>query len=156
LLTRTKAILNHEELIAEISKAISRIADVLPRTELLSDLYPTDRMREAVASVYAKIIEFAVMAIRWYKKSKFMHSVAAILKPLKLSFGPIIEEIAERSRRVDQLASAASKAEIRDQHAKINNLEIRMNQLVEMMIGRSYSITVLLPKRTSLVAAYDD
>ncbi|EJT75559.1 hypothetical protein GGTG_05492 [Gaeumannomyces tritici R3-111a-1] len=48
------AVLNHEELLTEISKTIARIADVLPRTELLSDLYPTPRMQEAVSLVYAK------------------------------------------------------------------------------------------------------
>ena len=96
-----QAILNHEELITEISKAISRIGDMLPRTELHSELYPTERMREAVALLYAQIIEFALMAVRW----------------------------------VDELANAASKAEIRDQHAKVHNLERRMSQLMELMIG---------------------
>lgn len=129
--------LNHEELLAEISKAVARIADLLPRTELLSELYPTERMRGAVSLVYAKIIEFALMAIRWFKKGKFKHSMAAIMHPYKLSFGPVVEEIAELSRHVDQLASAASKAEIRDQHTKIHNLERRMSQLMEMMYGES-------------------
>ncbi|KAK8108451.1 hypothetical protein PG984_014252 [Apiospora sp. TS-2023a] len=72
------AVLNHEELLTEISKAVSRIGDMLPRTELHSELYPTERMREAVALLYAQIIEFALMAVRWFKKGKIMHSVAAI------------------------------------------------------------------------------
>ncbi|KAK8112172.1 uncharacterized protein PG998_008629 [Apiospora kogelbergensis] len=125
------AILNHEELLTEISKAISRIADLLPRTELYSELYLTERMREAVARLYAKIIEFALKAVQWSKKGKISHSVTAILHPLKLSFGPVIDEIRELSRRVDELANAASKAEIRDQHAKINRLEGQMSQLLE-------------------------
>ncbi|KAK7917990.1 Nacht domain protein [Apiospora marii] len=130
------AVLNHEELLTEISKAISRIGDMLPRTELHSELYPTERMREAVALLYAQIIEFALMAIRWFKKGKIMHSVAAIVHPFKLSFGPVIDEISELSRRVDELANAASKAEIRDQHAKIHSLERRMSQLMELMIAQ--------------------
>ncbi|KAK8022040.1 hypothetical protein PG993_012807 [Apiospora rasikravindrae] len=129
------AVLNHEELLTEISKAISRIGDMLPRTELHSELYPTERMREAVALLYVQIIEFSLMAVRWFKKGKIMHSVAAIVHPFKLSFGPVIEEISELSRRVDEEANAASKAEIRDQHAKIHGLERRMSQLMELMIA---------------------
>ena len=92
-------------------------------------------MREAVARLYAKIIEFALKAVQWSKKGKISHSVTAILHPLKLSFGPVIDEIRELSRRVDELANAASKAEIRDQHAKINRLEGQMSQLLERVIG---------------------
>ncbi|KAK8061146.1 Nacht domain protein [Apiospora hydei] len=117
------AVLNHEELLAEISKAISLIADMLPWTVLHSELYPTKRMREAVARLYAKIIKFALMAVQWSKKSKVMHSVAAIIHPFKLSFSPIINEIAEHSQRVNELASAASRAEIRDQHVEIHSLK---------------------------------
>lgn len=130
-----QAVLNHEELLTEISKAISRIGEMLPRTELHSELYPTERMREAVALLYAQIIEFALMAVRWFKKGKIMHAVAAIVHPFKLSFGPVIDEISELSRRVDELANAASKAEVRDAHAKIHSLERRMSQILELMIG---------------------
>ena len=63
--------------------------------------------------VYAKIIEFCIMAIKWYKKNKFMHSIASVVKPFSLGFKPILDEMTERSRRVDELASAASKAEDR-------------------------------------------
>ncbi|KAK7936658.1 uncharacterized protein PG986_015096 [Apiospora aurea] len=122
-------VLNHEELLAEISKAISLIADMLPWTVLHSELYPTKRMREAVARLYAKIIKFALMAVQWSKKSKVMHSVAAIIHPFKLSFSPIINEIAEHSQRVNELASAASRAEIRDQHAEIRDQHVEIHSL---------------------------
>ncbi|KAF5573751.1 Nacht domain-containing protein [Fusarium pseudocircinatum] len=36
------AIMNYEELLIQIAKAVSRIADVLPRTDLHLTLYPTD------------------------------------------------------------------------------------------------------------------
>ncbi|KAI1342484.1 hypothetical protein F5Y15DRAFT_412990 [Xylariaceae sp. FL0016] len=127
------AVLNHEELLTEISKAVAKIADVLPRTELHSILYPTERMQEAVALVYAKILEFSVVAIKWYKEGKLMHTFSSIAKPFSIKFKPILEEIAERSRRVDELASAASKAEIRDLHIKIHGLTTKMVQLTEMV-----------------------
>ncbi|EQB44440.1 hypothetical protein CGLO_16817 [Colletotrichum gloeosporioides Cg-14] len=96
------AILNHEELLVEVSKAVSRIGDVLPRAELHLLLYPTPRMQETVAHLYSKILEFSVMAIRFYKKGKLSHAIASVVKPFSLTFKPIIEEIRESSLRVNQ------------------------------------------------------
>ncbi|KAK9424955.1 putative Nacht domain protein [Seiridium unicorne] len=126
--------LNHEELISEISKAVSKFADVLPRT-LHSILYQTQRMRDAVASVYAKTIEFAILAIKWYKKGKGIHNITAIIQPFKIGFKPIMDEIAERSRRVGELASAASKAEIRSLHLTVRNLEKEMYRLRDLLVS---------------------
>lgn len=130
------SILAHEELLAEISKAISNLGDVLPRTELHAILYPTTRMREAVALLYAKIIEFIVKAIKWCKKGKLRHAFTAIAHPFELKFKAITDEITLRSRRVDELASAASKAEIRDLHLKIHGMGTTLqnlgHQLTEM------------------------
>ncbi|KAF5484808.1 hypothetical protein CGCS363_v014092 [Colletotrichum siamense] len=128
------AVLNYEELLVEVSKAVSRIADVLPRTELHSLLYSTPRMQENVAQLYAKILEFSIKAIQFYKKGKLSHSIASIVKPFSLNFKPIIEEIRERSIRVDELAGALSKAEIRDLHVKVHGLSQSVAQLTEMMV----------------------
>ncbi|KAF0323059.1 hypothetical protein GQ607_009823 [Colletotrichum asianum] len=134
------AVLNYEGLLVEVSKAVSRIADVLPRTELHSLLYSTPRMQETVAQLYAKILEFSIMAIRFYKKGKLSHSIASIVKPFSLTSKPIIEEIRERSVRVDELASALSKAEIRDLHIKMHGLSHSVAQLTEMVALQSQSL----------------
>ncbi|KAI0385719.1 hypothetical protein F5Y04DRAFT_276243 [Hypomontagnella monticulosa] len=127
------AVLNHEELLVEISKTITRIADVLPRIELHSALYPIQRMQEAVSLVYAKIIEFFIEAIKWYKRGKLAQFITSITKPFSLGFKPIIEEVNKRSRLVEELANAASKAEIRDLHVTINGLERTVDQLKGMI-----------------------
>lgn len=127
------SVLNHEELLSEISKAISNLADVLPRTELHSILYPTARMQEAVSLLYAKIMEFVVKAIKWCKKGKTRHAIAAIAHPFELKFKNIIDEITRRSRAVDELAHAASKAEIRDLHFTVHQMHKSIAHLTEMM-----------------------
>ena len=124
-----QAVLNHEELLVEISKAISRIADVLPRAELHLILYPTKRMKETVALLYSKIIKFVQSAISYYKRSRLSKSITAILKPFALSFKEILEEIAECSRRAEELASSASKAELRDLRIEAQNLRSEVREL---------------------------
>jgi hypothetical protein len=94
-------------------------------------------MQEAVSMVYAKIIEFSLKAVKWYKKNKLMHSISSIINPFNLAFKDVIDEISERSRKVDELASAAAKAEIRDLHINIHGLNERISQLIEMMVGKS-------------------
>ncbi|KAH9229096.1 hypothetical protein K456DRAFT_1923796 [Colletotrichum gloeosporioides 23] len=137
------AILNYEELLVEVSKAVSRIGDVLPRAELHVLLYPTPRMQETVAQLYSKILEFSVMAIRFYKKGKLSHAIASVVKPFSLTFKPIIEEIRQRSLRVDELANALCKAEMRDLHVKIHGLSHSVARLTEMMALQSQSILSL-------------
>jgi len=122
-------VLNHEELLAEISKAISRIADVLPRAELHLGLYPTERMKETIALLYAKIIKFVQCAISYYKKGRLSKSITAIVKPFALSFKEIVEEIAECSKRADELANSASKAELRDMRIETHNLRAEVRDL---------------------------
>ena len=85
-------------------------------------------MRLAVAQLYGKILQFVQEAVKWYKKGKLAHSVSAVFKPYELSFKPIIQEITEASRTVDQEASAASKAEIRQ-------LYLKLQQLTQLSLG---------------------
>jgi hypothetical protein len=130
-------VINHEELLMQISKTVSRIADVLPRAELASSLYQTDRMNSAVAQLYVKIMYFVQDAVRWYKMGKIKHSISAITKPYTLSFKDIVEEIAEASRNVDKEASAASKAEIRGLHLQVLHLsEVSKSKII--VIFRSF------------------
>ena len=111
--------LNHEELLTEIAKAVAKIANLLPQTDLSASLYPSQRMKVAVAQLYAKVMYFVQHAVKWYSKGKLAHSVSSVFKPYGLSFKPIIDDISEASRRVDQEAAAASRAEIRELHIKI-------------------------------------
>jgi hypothetical protein len=106
----------------EISKSVAEIAGVLPRAELLSILYPTERMKFALSELYAKIIQFIQSAIKYYKSSRLSKSIAAVTKPFVLTFKPILEDITEASRRVDELANSALKAEIRDLHIQVKRL----------------------------------
>jgi DNA-binding ferritin-like protein len=113
--------INHELLI-ENSRAIRNIANVLPRTKLLYELYPTKEMQQSIANVYAKIIEFVLETMKWYKKGKLQHAISAVINPYKISLKSIVDEIAERSSGVDELASTAFKAELREVHLKIGSL----------------------------------
>jgi hypothetical protein len=130
-----QAVVNHEELLYKISKAVSRIADVLPRTKLHLLLYPTERMQDAVAKLYASIIGFIESAIKWYKKGVFSKTISAIVNPYDLAFKDLVDDIAAHSRRVDELANDAQKAEIRDLHLTTQRLSQICLRKFSLLIG---------------------
>ena len=98
---------------------LCRIADCLPQSNLCAILYPTDHMQEAVARLYAEIMRFMHSAISWYKKGRIMHMIGAVLHPWELSFQNHQTSILAESARVKELASAATKAELRDTHLDV-------------------------------------
>ena len=120
--------INQEELIAQLSKALSQIADTLPHVEIRNLLFPTEMMKGAVATLYAYIIKFCQRAIGWYTEGKLKHILTSITRPSALRFKDLVEEIAECSRRVDNLAVTSAQAEQRSVHLLLQKVE-------QMIIG---------------------
>ncbi|OBT88776.1 hypothetical protein VE02_02395 [Pseudogymnoascus sp. 03VT05] len=110
------AVLNQEELIAELSKALSAISDALLRVNLSVILYPTEPMRQTVSMLYARIIRFFHRAMMWYKESRFKHMLTAITRPAALRYKDLVADISDYVGRVDKLASSSANAELRDVH----------------------------------------
>jgi hypothetical protein len=79
-------------------------------------------MQNAVAQLYASIIGFIESAIKWYKKGAFSKGISAIVNPYDLAFKDLVDDITAHSRRVDELANDAQKAEIRDLHLTTQRL----------------------------------
>ncbi|KAL3419659.1 hypothetical protein PVAG01_08157 [Phlyctema vagabunda] len=128
-------VINQEQLITELSKALSIIADALPRVQLHSILYPTEKMKRAIAMLYARIIQFVKRAMHWYKEGRMKHIYNAIIRPYDLRFKDLVEEIREYSSKVDQIASASAQAEMRIMHrsqvatqTSVHNLENVLSQ----------------------------
>ncbi|KAK6508673.1 hypothetical protein TWF506_010752 [Arthrobotrys conoides] len=118
-----QGIMNHEELVVQLAKGITKIAEVMPRTELRAILYPTAQMRHSIQTLYALIIEFLLRALKWYRQPTLKRAISSIAKPFALQFKDVLEDISEQSRQIDQLAAAASQAELRDMHIMIASMK---------------------------------
>ncbi|KAI9662250.1 MAG: hypothetical protein M1821_008416 [Bathelium mastoideum] len=106
-------VLNHEELVTELAKALAKISDILPRTQLQLVLYPTEEMKRVVEELYALLILFYQRALKWYQANKLKHIASALLKPFRLEFGDLIERINTQARSVESLAITMAHQEIR-------------------------------------------
>lgn len=114
-----KAITNHAETASKLSKSLCQIADLLPQHSLLLILYPTSRMQNSVARLYAHILEFFLSSLKWYRDSRAMHALKSIFQPWDLKFRPEYEAIAEEARQIRRLADVALKAEVRDTRLEV-------------------------------------
>ncbi|KAH7196525.1 uncharacterized protein B0J16DRAFT_1314 [Fusarium flagelliforme] len=124
-----KAAQNHESTIALISKALSQIADSLPRVELITILYPTDRIRQAVSDLYASLVRFFIRAHEWCQEGTMRHLWHSITRPPELTYQDLLEDITAHSREIDQLAAASSRVEIRDISLKLNSIVSKLDSL---------------------------
>ncbi|KAL9089774.1 MAG: hypothetical protein Q9165_005568 [Trypethelium subeluteriae] len=133
-------VLNHEELVTELAKALARISDTLPRTQLHLVLYPTAEMKRAVEELYALLISFYQRALRWYQATKLRHVTRALLKPYRLEFGDLVERINSQARSIESLAITMAHQEIRSIYTLVQEclsgqkaLRLEQNKVTPMM-----------------------
>lgn len=122
---------NQENLVTTLAKGLSQVADALPRVELSTILYPTQRMKEAVAQLYAQIINFLIRAKDWYEEGKLRHAINAFARPAKLRYDDIIQNIEVCTKEIDQLSTAGARAEQRDIHLELQELRRRQEDAAQ-------------------------
>jgi hypothetical protein len=105
--------MNQEELVKELAKALCRVSDILPHTELHLTLHPTPEMKDLVVTLYVQIIKFSRRAMKWFQESKPMHMLKSITHPYSLRFKDVVEDVGETARRIERLALSMSMAELR-------------------------------------------
>ncbi|KAF4471594.1 hypothetical protein FALBO_1495 [Fusarium albosuccineum] len=120
---------NHETTVCLISKALSQIADTLPRVELATVLYPTERMRRAVGNLYANLIRFFIRAHQWCSEGTWKHLLHSITRPVELRYKDLLEDIAADSREIDQLATAGTRVEVREMSLKLTDIAAKLESM---------------------------
>lgn len=91
-------------------------------------------MRTAISELYAHIIQFVQLAVKYYKSGRVAKSLAALGKPFSITYEPVLDDIRDASHRIDELANSAMKAELRDLH-------VQVRQLTEITLGVTVDLT---------------
>lgn len=84
-------------------------------------------MKVALEVLYASILNFLMKAYDWYNEGKLSHFLHSVKRPLHRIYADLADEIAENSRKIDQIADAASKAELRDMHKILAAIQSRQH-----------------------------
>jgi len=111
-----QSVVNHAETLKLLAKSTTEIANRLPRVKMLSQLYSTKKMREAVDNLYSCILEFLLIAHSWCNESKFRHLYRSFTQPHKLQYQRLLDRITDCSNNVMELATLGCQTEIRVMH----------------------------------------
>jgi DNA-binding ferritin-like protein len=87
-------------------------------------------MRLNLEELYASILNFFMKAYDWYIEGKLSHILHGVSQPWHRDNADLVDEIAKKSRNIDQLAEAASQAELRDMHKKIEAIQSQLQLVV--------------------------
>ncbi|RGP72193.1 hypothetical protein FSPOR_2865 [Fusarium sporotrichioides] len=156
-------VINHRNLVAQFSQALSMIAQVLPRTKVSAELYQTNEMKDAVASLYAHILLFLQKAARWYNYSSAGRALSALFRPFELSYKESLDQIILCSQQIDDISSIASKVEIREikvlvegestklvkQEKKLHEMQVQFNAAHEELSSKVGSILQIISCKKS-------
>ncbi len=98
---------------------------------MLSKLYATQHMRQAIESLYSAILEFLLTAHSWVHESKFRHIYHSITRPPKLQYDGLLDKITDCSNNIVELAALGSQVEIRVMHTsqarKLDDILLALN-----------------------------
>jgi hypothetical protein len=138
--------LNHERLLSEFSQALATIGDALRQAKLSAELFQTNAIRDAIAQLYGHILVFLQQAMHWYNRSPAGRAISAIFDPYELRYQDTAEAIKRCAQAVDDMASAASRTEIRDvnttvqlMHQKLFDMqaELQKTQKSQLSVERN-------------------
>ncbi|KAL6407255.1 hypothetical protein AUP68_10084 [Ilyonectria robusta] len=146
-------VINHGNLVAQFSRALTMIADVLPRAKLSAELYRTKDMKDAIGSLYAHIILFLKQAIKWYNVGPAGRALTALFKPFELRYKDTVEQIEQCAKTIDDLAGILVKAEVReisvslhDQSQRMIAMETRLQEMQTRFEASHADLTVAVGK----------
>ncbi|KAI0892763.1 hypothetical protein F4806DRAFT_478076 [Annulohypoxylon nitens] len=141
---------NHDKTITKLAEGLSQIAEELPRVELLSQLYPTDKMKTSIAELNAYILRFLIRAHDWYQQGTWKHIVHSITQPSELRYDDILKAISQRTAGIRDLASCGQQVVIRGIQTELKHIHTEIGQLsttlslhYTSMISMDYKVTDL-------------
>lgn len=128
-----QGLINHEKTVKGLAKALSEIADELPRVEIRSGLFPTDRMKDAVSKLCANILKFLTRAHKWYCEGSLKRTLHSFTQPFDLRYADILDDIKHDSYVVQELAACGQLAELRHVNSKVDRIDYTLGIVIEKM-----------------------
>ncbi|KAH0425980.1 GMC oxidoreductase [Colletotrichum camelliae] len=146
-----RGIISHGNLVAQFSQALSTISEVLPNVKVTAELYQTEQVKHAIASLYAHVVLFLKQALKWYNVSPASRIVKSLFKPFELSYKETVDQIKRCAQTINNIADVAAKSEIRevnvylrDQTSKVEDLERQLHNMQEGFNAAQAELTKMM------------
>lgn len=107
----------------KLAQALTDISDILAQVKLTAELYQTERMKQAIAALYAYIIKFFLSVIPWYKHRSATRLLLAIVSPFDVVYRDTLQQVKSAADTITTLASHANWAELRDVHGVVRDVQ---------------------------------
>jgi hypothetical protein len=125
--------MNNEEQVANLSKAMTKIGNVLPRISTELDLYQDASMKSSFEELFANVINFFYRALKWYEGGSIKHALKSLTHPYALSFKDIVIQIDSSARNIESLASTLARVELRNIHALLKASEVERAKIQALL-----------------------
>jgi hypothetical protein len=110
-------------------------------------------MKDALSRLYASIILFLQLCVKWYNRSSLGRLWSALKAPFELDYKDLVEQIRTSSAAVEDLASAGARVEIRDIRTIQDIHHIQFvefyNKIIERQTKLENSVSQLMQVATS-------
>ncbi|KAK6863621.1 hypothetical protein PG995_000149 [Apiospora arundinis] len=146
-------VINHAKTIGKIAKGLCRIADLLPRVELLATLYPTIKMQRAIAELNTYILRFLIRAHDWCKEQPWEHFLHSITRPPELRYDDLLDAIASSTKNIEELASCGEQVKIHGMHQKVDQMGNVGAKLEEIKQGQANYATDVSRQLSSMMVS---
>lgn len=131
-------------MVAELSKALTRINEAMPRVQIELTIYQSPWMQGAVSRLYAHVLSFLQEAVQWYNKGSFRRAIGSIFRPYPLAFQETVLDIKACTKAVDAIANTSSHAEIRSLTLAMKARDEKLHDVQMRMIEQRAQISQLL------------
>lgn len=88
-----------------------------------------------MARLYAHLLEFFLIANKWFKKNLFQRAVSSIVGPFELRYKPILAQIQRSFEAINEITSGANKAETRDLTITVEIMRQELGELRAHLMG---------------------
>ncbi|KAG9230907.1 hypothetical protein BJ875DRAFT_408011 [Amylocarpus encephaloides] len=130
-------IVMHTELSVEVLQAMFKIGEVLPFVKSRLDNYRKTYMIKAVSRVYAHIMLFLQLAVKWYRLRATSDVLRVVRGPIVLSYRKTVEEIHACKEYIDMLTNVEYPSEAHGLVAFIKQQDQTLRQMRDDLSART-------------------
>jgi hypothetical protein len=112
-------------MLLELSKAVSKIGNALPRAQLQYDTFKTDQVQELLQELRTYIAEFLSRSLEWYEQRPLKHALKSFTSPYKLKFSDLEDKIDAVARQIDKVTQTLTQV-------KIMEMSKQMQEMLDM------------------------
>lgn len=155
LLLVFKTVFKRQETQESLFGHIKRLSDKLPIIDFYSTLFPTNRVKTSVVSIYVEILHLLDEAIVYYRKNLRRQLLDAVLRPTETKFDKCIQRIeneVEKLMELKEAGHAAQQADMKEYLESTGQVVARLHENLNQSMAAFNACFLLLDARIESIS----